>query len=58
MYRDESPEIEAALLIAASLLLATGKYTSEDACQAVSCLRAVLRCAPLGARDDVAERPF
>jgi hypothetical protein len=48
----ESTEIEAAMVIAASILLATGKYTSEDAANAVRCLRAALRCEPLGVRDD------
>jgi hypothetical protein len=43
----ESPEVQAAMLLSATLLLATGNYTSEDAAQAVRCLRAILRSAPL-----------
>jgi hypothetical protein len=54
----ESPEMEAAMLQAAALLLATGTYTSEDAVAAVRCLRAVLRCAPLGQGVADADRPF
>jgi hypothetical protein len=55
MLREESPEMQAAMLQAAALLLATGKYTTEDAANAVRCLRAVLRCAPLeGRASDVA----
>jgi len=53
----ESPELEAALLSAAALLLSTGRYTSEEAVAAVRCLRAVLRCAPLGQEVSDA-RPF
>jgi hypothetical protein len=55
MFRDESPEMQAALLTAAALLLATGKYTTADAADAVRCLRAVLRSAP---REEVADVPF
>lgn len=44
------------LLIAAAILLASGKFTTEDAADAVRCLAAVLRCAPL--RREGADVPF
>jgi hypothetical protein len=47
MFRDESPDMQAAMVQAAAMLLATGKYTTEEAADAVRTLRAVLRCDPL-----------
>jgi hypothetical protein len=56
MFEHESPEMQAAMVTAAALLLATGKFTSAEAADAVRCLRAVLRSAPVGA--EVADVPF
>jgi hypothetical protein len=52
---EESPEVQAAMLLAAALLLASVAYMTEDACNAVRCLRSVLRCDPLTVTED---RPF
>jgi hypothetical protein len=57
-WEQESPEVQAAMLISATLLLATGTYTSEDAAAAVRCLRAILRCAPLAPEVAHADQPF
>jgi hypothetical protein len=55
--QQESPEVQAAMLLSATLLLATGKFTSEEAAAAVRTLRAILRCAPL-APEVADESPF
>lgn len=43
MFSDDSPEMQAALIQAAAILLATGKYTTQDAVDAARCLRAIFR---------------
>jgi hypothetical protein len=54
--QNESPEVQAAMILAAAVLLASGKYqTTEDAWNEVRCVRAVLRCEPLAVAED---RPF
>jgi hypothetical protein len=58
-FQSEAAEVQAATLLAAALLLASGRCaTSEDAATAARCLLSVLKCELLQNDVTVADRPF
>jgi hypothetical protein len=54
--QSETLGVEAGLLIAAAIILASGGHTPESAATQARCLEIALRRGPLGVQ--VAERPF